>query len=62
MHNPSPLMEVDGEKEYQVSSIEDSQKYCNQLQYLIQWTGYDSLPWELVKFMDALQAMKEFHQ
>jgi len=38
-----PLVEVDGEQEYQVSSVEDSRMYQNQLQYLIRWTGYDSL-------------------
>jgi predicted GH43/DUF377 family glycosyl hydrolase len=41
---PSPV-EVDGEEEYQVSSVEDSRIYRNQLQYLVRWTGYDSLTW-----------------
>jgi hypothetical protein len=43
---PPPQVEVDGEEEYQVSSAEDSQMYRSQLQYLIRWTGYDSLTWE----------------
>jgi len=57
-----PPVEVDGNEDYQVSSVEDSQMYRNQLQYLIQWTGYDSLTWDPAKFVDGLQAVGEFHQ
>jgi hypothetical protein len=32
---PPPSVDVDGEEEYQVSSVEDSWVYWNQLQYLI---------------------------
>jgi hypothetical protein len=32
---PPPTVEVDGEEEYQVSSVEDSRMYRSQLQYLI---------------------------
>jgi hypothetical protein len=42
---PPPPVEVDGEKEYQASSVEDSWVYRSQLQYLVRWTGYDSLAW-----------------
>jgi hypothetical protein len=59
---PPPSVEVDGEEEYQVSSVEDSWMYRNQLQYLIRWTGYDSLTWQPAKFVDGLQAVGEFHQ
>jgi predicted GH43/DUF377 family glycosyl hydrolase len=59
---PPPPVEVDGEEEYQVSSVEDSRVYRNQLQYLIRWTGYDSLTWEPAKFVDGLQAVGEFHK
>ena len=55
--SPPPLVEVDGEEEYQVSSVEDSRMYRNQLQYLLHWTGYDSLTWERAKFVDGLQAV-----
>jgi hypothetical protein len=58
---PTPV-EIDGEEEYQVSSVEDSWVYENQLQYLIRWMGYDSLTWEPAKFVDGLQAVEEFHQ
>ena len=59
---PPPPVEVDGEDEYQVASVEGSRMYRNQLQYLIQSTGYDSLTWEPAKFVDGLQAVEEFHQ
>jgi hypothetical protein len=36
--------------------------YRSQLQYLVRWTGYDSLTWEPGKFVDGLQAVEEFHQ
>jgi predicted GH43/DUF377 family glycosyl hydrolase len=50
----APSVEDDGENEYQVSSVEDSRVYGSQLQYLIWWTGYDSMPWEPTKFVDDL--------
>jgi len=59
---PPPSVEVDREGEYQVSSVEDSRVYRSQLQYLIQWTGYDSLTWEPAQFVDGLQAVEDFHQ
>jgi hypothetical protein len=59
---PPPPVDVDGEEEYQVSSVEDSRMYRNQLQYLIRWTGYDSLTWEPAKFVNGLQAVDEFHK
>ena len=59
---PPPPVEVEGEEEYQVSSIEDSRVYRSQLQYLVRWTGYDSLTWEPAKFVDGLQAVEEFHK
>jgi len=60
--NPPPLVEVDGEEEYQVSSVEDSRIYRSQLQYLIPLTRYDSLRWEPMTFLDGLQVVGEFHQ
>jgi predicted GH43/DUF377 family glycosyl hydrolase len=55
-------VEVDGKEEYQVSSVEDSRVYRNKPQYLVWWTGYDSLTWEPAKFVNRLQAVVEFHQ
>lgn len=43
---PPPSVEVDGEEEYRVFSVEESRVYRNLLQYLVRWTGYDSLNWE----------------
>jgi len=59
---PPPPVEIDGEDEYQVSSIENRREYQSQLQYLIRWTDYDSLMWEPAKFGDGLQAVGEYHQ
>jgi len=59
---PPLLVEVDGEEEYQVLSVEESRVYRNQLQYLIQWTGYDFLTWEPAKFVNGLQVVGEFCQ
>jgi len=59
---PPPPVEVDGEEEYQVSGVEDSRIYRNQLPYLVRLTGYDSLTWEPAKFVDGLQAVEEFHR
>lgn len=42
---PHPPAKVNGGEEYQISNIEDSRVYQNQLQHLIWWTGYDSLTW-----------------
>jgi hypothetical protein len=59
---PPPPVDVDGKEEYQVSGVENSQAYRIQLHYLVRWTGYDSLTWEPVKFVDGLQAVQEIHQ
>jgi len=60
--DPPPLVEVDGKEQYQVSSVEDSRMYRNQLQYHIWWTGYDSLTWEPAKLVDGLQTVGVCHQ
>jgi hypothetical protein len=59
---PPPPVEVDGEEEYQVSGVEDSRVYQNQLPYLVRWTGYDFLSWEPARFVDGLQVVEEFHR
>ena len=59
---PPPPVEVDGEEQYQVSSVEESWVYLSLLQYLSRWIGYDSLTWDPAKFVDGLQAVEEFHQ
>jgi hypothetical protein len=57
---PSPV-EVDGDQEYQVERLEDFRVYRNQLQYLVQWTGYDQMTWEPARDIDGLQAVDVFH-
>lgn len=59
---PTPFVKVDGEEEYQVSSVQDNTVYKNQLQSLIRCTGCDSLTWEPAKSVDWLRALKELHQ
>jgi hypothetical protein len=57
-----PPVDVDAEEEYHVSSVKHSLIYRNQSQYRTLWTGYDSLNWKPVKFVDGLQAVGQFHQ
>lgn len=42
---PHPHVEVNGEIEYQVSSVDDSQIYRNQLLCRIRLTIYHCFPW-----------------
>jgi hypothetical protein len=57
-----PPVDVDAEEQYQVSCVEHSWVYGNQLQYLIRWMGCDSLTCNPAKFVDELQAVREIHQ
>jgi hypothetical protein len=57
-----PRVEVDGEQEYEVSSVEDRWPYQNQLQYLIRWMRYNSLTWQPAKFVYGLREVEESHQ
>jgi len=41
-----PLMEVEGEIEYEVEAILDSRLYHSKLQYLVSWLGYNEQTWE----------------
>ena len=55
-------VKVYGEEVYRVLGIEESRMYRNQLRNLVRWTEYDSLTWMLVKIMDGMQAVEQFHQ
>jgi len=57
---PPPPVEVDGEEEYQVAGVEDSRVYRNQRQYLVRWTGYNSLTWEPAKFLTGYKQWRSF--
>jgi hypothetical protein len=41
--NPPPLVEIDGQDEYFVEAILDSQMNRCKLQYLVKWISYDIL-------------------
>jgi hypothetical protein len=44
--NPPPPVEIDGEDEYFIEAILESQIHCCKLQYLVKWVGYDMPEWE----------------
>jgi len=58
-HLPQKLM-VKGQ--YQLSRVEESRIYRNQLQYPTRWTGYDSLTSEPAQFVDGLQEVPVIQQ
>jgi hypothetical protein len=58
---PAPPVEVDREEEFQISNVEDSRVFQSQVQYWVPWTRDDSLIWEPGKYVDGLQAVREFH-
>jgi hypothetical protein len=60
--SPPPSVEVDGDQEYQVERVEDSRLYRNQLQYLVQWTGYDQMTSEPARDVDGLQTLDVFQE
>jgi len=60
--DPMPTILVDGKEESHVSCIDDSDLYQDQLHYLIRWVGSDSLTWDLVKYVDGSQGVREFYQ
>ena len=44
LNNPfPPLIEVEGQEEYEVEEILDSRIHYNKLQYLVKWMGYPHL-------------------
>jgi hypothetical protein len=52
---------VDGEEEYEVEHIEDSRVFRQQLQYLVNWQGFNAKSWEPAVNVDGLQAIDIFH-
>jgi hypothetical protein len=54
-HRSDPLLEpvlVDGEVEYEVKKIMDSQSYRHKLQFLVAWKGYGHEKWSWVDEKD----------
>jgi len=64
IHDPLPIIEVDGEHEYEVENILNSRIFNRQLQCLVPWHGYDvnKHTWELIKNLsNAMEKVHEFH-
>ena len=61
---PTPI-EIEGEFEYKVKQILNSQLYCGKLQYLVKWLGYmeEHNMWEPPSNLNnAQEAITLFHQ
>jgi hypothetical protein len=61
---PPPPVEIDGEQEWFVDAVLDSQLNGRRrrLQYLIKWTGYDKPEWEDAGNVQELEAVDRFHE
>ena len=64
---PPPPTEIDQEQEFDVSAILDSRKRRGQLQYLVEWAGYEETPehqtWEpLANLTNAMNYVRDFHR
>ena len=54
---------VDGEQEWEVEKIVDSQYFYNRLQYLVKWKGYDTPTWQPPSDLEnAKESVREFYQ
>jgi hypothetical protein len=60
---PLPLTLVDGEEEYEVEAILDSQMCYNCLKYLVKWKGYNKShnQWEVYTQVHAKPKIAQFH-
>src|SRR5919198_2652876 len=64
-HTPPPEPElIDGEEEYVVEEILNSQMFHKKLQYLIKWEGYgiEHNSWEYATEVHAPQWIRDFHR
>jgi hypothetical protein len=59
---PLPQVEIDGQDEYFIKAILDSQIHRQKLQYLIKWVSYDLPDWEPSEFHSKSKAMDTFHE
>jgi phage-related protein len=67
IHLPPPaLVIIDGQQQWEVKDILDSQKWGQGLQYLVHWQGYNKShnSWQLQSQMleDAPEAVEDFHK
>jgi hypothetical protein len=60
--DPQPLVEIDGEDEYIIKSILDSQIYRYKLQYLVKWISYNMPNWEPAELHSKSEAVDQFHE
>ena len=63
-HNePPPPIEVDGEAKWEVDRVLAVRKHCGNLQYRVQWLGYDEdLEWYPASNLKyALYKVRDFH-
>jgi hypothetical protein len=60
---PPPLTLIDGEEEYEVEAILDSQMRYNRLEYLLKWKGYDDghNSWQVHHQFHARAKVSKFH-
>jgi hypothetical protein len=64
-HPPPPPVEIEGELEYEVEQILDSQLFRGKLQYLVKWVGYteEHNTWEPAENLQHTQeAIDIFHR
>jgi hypothetical protein len=62
-HQPGPI-EIEGNQEYEVAQILNTQIFRGKVQYLVSWQGYDASEntWEpLWHLKNSLDKVKEFH-
>jgi hypothetical protein len=63
-HQPGPI-EIEGNQEYEVAQILNTQIFRGKVQYLVSWQGYDASEntWEpLWHLKNSLNKVQEFHQ
>jgi hypothetical protein len=52
---------VEGEEQFEVERVAESQTFRQQLQYLVKWNGYAETSWVPATTVDGLKAMDKFH-
>ena len=59
---PPPPVIVDDAEEWHVEEILDSKMYCQRLQYLVKWIGFDRPNWEPAEGVNKLEAVNRLYQ
>ncbi|KAH0606507.1 uncharacterized protein H6S33_003341, partial [Morchella sextelata] len=58
-----PLVEIEGEKEWEVEDILDSRKRRGRFEYLVRYVGYDEAYWQLLSDLKhSPDIVKQFHE